>query len=153
MACCLTAPSHYLKQSWLIICAILWNSHFGHRYSKLLWHFPGAEDNKTQQWIAACDHKVTRCIGYCGLVMPVQEIIMVITCISKIYTRQHERCEKLIYSWVYCFYFQGSEVPEVQPDVTNTNPYHCTNGASVLQKKPLQVSNQVTTKLDGGVSL
>ena len=77
---------------------------------------------------------------------------MVNTCISKIYTRQHERCEKLIYSWVYCFYFQGSEVPEVQPDVTNTNLYLSTNGASVLQKKPLQVSNQVTTKLDGGVS-
>ena len=24
MACCLTAPSHYLNQCWLIICEVLW---------------------------------------------------------------------------------------------------------------------------------
>ena len=26
MACCLTAPSHYLNQCWLIICEVLWHS-------------------------------------------------------------------------------------------------------------------------------
>ena len=26
MACCLTSPSHYLNQSWLIICWVLWDS-------------------------------------------------------------------------------------------------------------------------------
>ena len=26
MACCLTAPSHYLNQCWLIICKVLWHS-------------------------------------------------------------------------------------------------------------------------------
>ena len=26
MACCLTAPSHYLKQCWLIISKVLWHS-------------------------------------------------------------------------------------------------------------------------------
>ena len=27
MACCLTAPSHYLNQSWFIINGVLWHSH------------------------------------------------------------------------------------------------------------------------------
>ena len=27
MACCLTAPSHYLDQSWLIICEVQWHSY------------------------------------------------------------------------------------------------------------------------------
>ena len=27
MACCLTAPSHWLNQSWLIIKGVLWHSH------------------------------------------------------------------------------------------------------------------------------
>ena len=27
MACCLTAPSHYLNQCWLIICEVMWHSH------------------------------------------------------------------------------------------------------------------------------
>ena len=29
MACCLTAPSHYLNQCWLIISEVLWHSHKG----------------------------------------------------------------------------------------------------------------------------
>ena len=29
MACCLTAPSHYLKQCWLIISKVLWHSSEG----------------------------------------------------------------------------------------------------------------------------
>ena len=29
MACCLTAPSHYLNQSWLIISMVLWHSSEG----------------------------------------------------------------------------------------------------------------------------
>ena len=28
-ACCLTAPSHYLNQYWLIICEVQWNSYKG----------------------------------------------------------------------------------------------------------------------------
>ena len=29
MACCLTAPSHYLSQCWLIICEVQWHSSEG----------------------------------------------------------------------------------------------------------------------------
>ena len=29
MACCLTAPSHYLNPCWLSICEVLWHSHEG----------------------------------------------------------------------------------------------------------------------------
>ena len=29
MACCLTSPKHYLNQCQLIICQVLWHSHYG----------------------------------------------------------------------------------------------------------------------------
>ena len=36
MACCLTAPSHYLNQCWLIISEIQWKSHEGNFSSDTL---------------------------------------------------------------------------------------------------------------------
>ena len=55
MACCLTAPSHYLNQCWLIISEVQWQFHkrcLGHQSLKSLWkqhlkfhsNFPGAND-------------------------------------------------------------------------------------------------------------
>ena len=55
MACCPTAPSHYLNQCWLIINENLWHSpksnstasaqvHLKYMISKLLPHLPGANE-------------------------------------------------------------------------------------------------------------
>ena len=61
MACCLTAPSHYLNQCWLIISEVMWHSHDGQfhvtcsKYLSLIWvrkslikdiqwHFPWANE-------------------------------------------------------------------------------------------------------------
>ena len=46
MACCLTAPSHYLNQCWLIISEVLWHSpfyitSFKSMHLRLLSHLPG----------------------------------------------------------------------------------------------------------------
>ena len=38
MACCLTAPSHYLNQCWLIINKVLWHSSWGYYYKKI-WRY------------------------------------------------------------------------------------------------------------------
>ena len=51
MACCLTAPSHYLNQCWLIISMVLWHSpkisirklHLEFTFVKLLPHLSGAQ--------------------------------------------------------------------------------------------------------------
>ena len=57
MACCLTAPSHYLHQCWLIISKVLWHSSEGNfiretsattglkiTFPKLNWNLPGATE-------------------------------------------------------------------------------------------------------------
>ena len=38
MACCLTAPSHYLNQCWLIISKVLWHSFDGNFIKRYLSH-------------------------------------------------------------------------------------------------------------------
>ena len=67
MACCLTAPSHYLNQCWLIIIEIQWHSYQGNftrdasnqyhqslklKITYLIFHsnFPGANELK-KEWI------------------------------------------------------------------------------------------------------
>ena len=67
MACCLTAPSHYLNQCWLIICKVQWHSSEGNfakdasgtnhwnklkkiTYIKFRSNLPGANESKSNLW-------------------------------------------------------------------------------------------------------
>ena len=36
MACCLTAPSHYLNQHWLVIKGLLWHTHGSYKPGKVI---------------------------------------------------------------------------------------------------------------------
>ena len=48
MACCLTAPSHYLNQCWLIISKVLWHSPEG----IIIWRSADTSQRyKTENWI------------------------------------------------------------------------------------------------------
>ena len=53
VACCLTAPSHYLNQCWFIISKVLWHSSEFPKVSlkitflKLNWNLPGANELMT----------------------------------------------------------------------------------------------------------
>ena len=54
MACCLTAPSHYLNQCWLIISKVLWHlklpiskARLKITFSKSHWDLPGANELST----------------------------------------------------------------------------------------------------------
>ena len=45
MACCLTAPSHYLNQCWLIISKFLWHPSEGRHYTKKIWRDQSVKQN------------------------------------------------------------------------------------------------------------
>ena len=53
MACCLTAPSHYLNQCWLIISKVLWHSSEGYfiRDASATIHFKLAWKLPSYNWI------------------------------------------------------------------------------------------------------
>ena len=53
MACCLTAPSHYLNQCWLIFSEILWRSHKGNFRGNIQESYPWYEFENYQFKIAA----------------------------------------------------------------------------------------------------
>ena len=44
MACCLTAPSHYLNQCWLIISKVLWQFIGGHYHEKI-WRYQAVKQD------------------------------------------------------------------------------------------------------------
>ena len=82
MACCLTAPSHYLNQCWLIIKGVLWHSpesnftgnaqdinawnEFEITILKLFPHFPGA--NELNQGSNECLFKLVNNTKVCSVV-------------------------------------------------------------------------------------
>ena len=79
MACCLTAPSHYLNQCWLIISKVLWLSCEGNftRDTSIINHYDPFENKKSQisfkfprgQWVEMWSMLgVNNCSAVCQIV-------------------------------------------------------------------------------------
>ena len=53
MACCLTAPSHYLNRCWFIICKVLWYSS-DDIIIKKIWRYQSVKQDWRQRHVPVC---------------------------------------------------------------------------------------------------
>ena len=116
MACCLTSPSHYLNQCWLIISEVNWHSYLGNftRYASTVNHW-----NPLENYICRISFKCPRGQWFNSLWAsgaigsPLRPQLAIATCKGARNPHGHIGCfthHKLVKSCIGAFYLEWNNV-------------------------------------------